>query len=74
LDFGRTSERIDDAGELGQEAVASRFDDAAAMFCNFRVSHLGAEDLKPRKRPFLVGSFARVVSIRAELGSMWRHT
>jgi hypothetical protein len=56
LHFSRAAQGVDDAGELDQEAVASRFDDAAVMFCNFRVDHLGADGLQPAERPFLVGS------------------
>ena len=55
LHLGRASERVDDAGELDQEAVAGRLDDAAAMAGDLRIDHLGAERLEPAERAFLVG-------------------
>src|SRR5262245_58631723 len=56
LDLGGTAQSVDDAGELDQQPITGGFDDAAVMFCNFRVDHLGAERLQPAERPFLVGS------------------
>ena len=54
LDFGRASQRIDDAGELDQQAVAGGLDDAAAVFGDFRIDQLGAQRLEPCERPFFV--------------------
>jgi len=56
LDLGRTAQGVDNAGELDQQPIAGRLDDAAVMFCNFGVDHLGAERLQPAERPFLIGS------------------
>src|SRR5216683_591545 len=55
LQLGRASERVDDAGELDQEAVAGGLDDAAVMAGDFWVDQLGAERLEPAERPFLIG-------------------
>jgi hypothetical protein len=43
LQLDRTAHRVDDAGELGKEAVAGRLDDATAMLGDF--SPLRAEFL-----------------------------
>jgi hypothetical protein len=55
LYLGRATQRIDDAGELDQEPVTGRLDDAAPMARDLRVYHLGAQRLKPAERAFLVG-------------------
>jgi len=41
LHFGRTSDRIDDAGELDPESIAGGLDEAALMARGLRVDHLG---------------------------------
>jgi|SRR6516165_1440341 hypothetical protein len=46
LHFGRAAQRVNDAGELEQEAVAGGLDDAAVMEGNFRIDYLGAQ--RPR--------------------------
>ena len=56
LDLDRTPQGVDDAGELHQQPVASRFDDAAAMFGNLGIDHFDPQRLEPTERPFLVGS------------------
>jgi len=43
--------RIDDAGEFEQQAVAHRFDDAAAIFLYFGVGQLASERLQPCTAP-----------------------
>jgi hypothetical protein len=53
--FGRTSKRVDDAGELDQEAVAGRLDDAALVTGDLRVDDFGAQRLQPPEGAFLVG-------------------
>jgi len=55
LHFGRASERVDDAAELDQQAVAGRLDDAALMIGDLRVDDFGAPPLEPAEGPFLVG-------------------
>jgi hypothetical protein len=55
LHLGRTSDRVDDAGEFDQEAVAGGLDDAAAMLCDLSVDDFGPECLEPAEGPFLVG-------------------
>jgi len=45
---------LDDARKFGQEAVARRLEDAAAMRGDRRVDQLGAQQLQPRQRALLV--------------------
>jgi hypothetical protein len=45
---------IDNAGELDQKPIASRFDDAAVMLTDSRIGDLMAPGPQPRKRPFFV--------------------
>jgi hypothetical protein len=54
LNFGCATERVDDAGELDQQAIAGGLDDAAAMVRNFHVDDLGADPLQAAERPLLV--------------------
>ena len=56
LHFGRASERVDDAGELDQQAVAGGLDEAAVMLGDFRIDHFGAQRLEPAERSFLIGT------------------
>src|SRR5271165_21112 len=56
LHLCRAAERVDDAGELDQKAIAGRLDDPALMVGNSRIDHLGAERLGPAERAFLVRS------------------
>ncbi len=42
LHLGRATQRVDDAGELDQEAVAGGLDDATLMAGDLRVDDLGA--------------------------------
>src|SRR5437870_13513205 len=55
LHLGRTTQGVDDADELDQEAVAGGLDYAAVMTGDLRVDHLGAERLEPAEGPFLIG-------------------
>jgi hypothetical protein len=55
LHLGCAAERVDDAGELDQETVAGRLDDAAPMARNVRFDDLDAERLEPAERAFLIG-------------------
>jgi hypothetical protein len=54
LDGNGAFQRVDDAGELDQGAVADQLDDAAVVFANRRVDEFGAEGLECRQRPRLV--------------------
>src|SRR6516165_357727 len=45
LYLGRAAQRIDDAGELDQQPIAGRLDDASVMAGNFRIDDLGAQRL-----------------------------
>ena len=51
LHVDRAAHRVDDAGELDQQAVASGFDDAAAMLLDLRVGKLAPEDLQSLSVP-----------------------
>jgi hypothetical protein len=42
LQLDRTAHRVDDAGELGKQAVAGRFDDAAPMLGDFGIGEFTA--------------------------------
>ena len=55
LHLGRATQRVDDAGELDQEAVAGGLDDAAAMLGDLRIDDFGAQRLEPAEGAFLVG-------------------
>jgi hypothetical protein len=55
LDFGRASDRVDDAGEFDQKSVAGGLDEAALMAGDIRVDHLGTQRLEPAEGAFLVG-------------------
>jgi|SRR6266446_7882234 len=48
-------QRVDNAGELDQQAIAGRLDDTAMMGSNFRIDLFSAERLEPAEGPFLVG-------------------
>src|SRR5215831_18621566 len=54
LDLDRTPHRVDDAGELGKEAVASRFDDATAMLGDFGIAEFTANRTQRRERTLFV--------------------
>jgi hypothetical protein len=46
--------RVDDTGELDEEAVAGGFDDAAAMLGDLGIAELAPDRLERRECPFLV--------------------
>ena len=54
LHLDRAAHRVDDAGELDQQAVAGGLDDAAAMLGDLGVDQFAAERLQRRERAFLV--------------------
>src|SRR5262249_35067643 len=56
LDFARAAQRVDDAAELDQEAVAGGLDDAAVMRGDPRVEQRGADRLQAFERAFLVAA------------------
>jgi hypothetical protein len=56
LDFGCTSQGIDHAAELDQQAIASGLDDAPAVFADFWVNQFAPVRLKLRKSSVLVGA------------------
>jgi hypothetical protein len=47
LQLDGTAQRVDDAGQLDQEAVAGRFDDAAPVLGDLRLDQLAARRLEP---------------------------
>ena len=55
LHFGRTAQRVDDAGEFDQQPIAGGLDDAAPMLGDLRIDDFGVERLEPPERAFLVG-------------------
>src|SRR6516225_1966023 len=55
LHLSGRAERVDDAGELDQEAVAGGLDDAALMVGDLRIDDFGAQHPEPAQGPFLVG-------------------
>ena len=56
LDFGPTSQSVDDADELDEQAVAGGFYDAAAVDGDLRIDHFGTECLEAAERAFLASS------------------
>ncbi len=54
LPVGRAAQRVDDAGEFDEEAVAGGFDDAAAMFGDRRVDQRRAERFQAIEGALLV--------------------
>jgi hypothetical protein len=62
LHIDGVTHRIDDAGEFEQQAVAHRFDDAAALFLYFGVGQLASERLQPCKHSLLVGAHEPAVT------------
>jgi hypothetical protein len=48
LHFDGTTHRIDDTGELEEQAVARSLNDAAAMFLDFGISQLAPKRLQSR--------------------------
>ena len=55
LNFGRASERVDNADKLAEQSVAGALDDAAVVKGDLRIDQFGAERLEPAERTFLVG-------------------
>jgi|SRR6516162_1913879 hypothetical protein len=54
LHLDRTAHRVDDAGELGEEAVTGSLDDAAPMLGDFWIGEFPANRAQRRERAFLV--------------------
>src|SRR6516164_5555680 len=54
LHLDRTAHRVDDAGELGKEAVAGGFDDATPMLGDFGVAEFTANRTQCRERALFV--------------------
>src|SRR6516162_1759165 len=54
LQLDRTAHRVDNAGKLRKEAVASRFDDAAAMLGDFGIAEFTANRTQCRERALFV--------------------
>ncbi len=54
LHLDRTAHRVDDAGELGKEAVAGRFDDATPMLGDFGIAEFTANRTQRRERALFV--------------------
>ena len=59
LDLGSAADRIDDAREFDQHAVAGRPDDAAAVLLDLGIDQFAAMGLEPFERPFLVNPIGR---------------
>lgn len=62
LDFDGTAQRIHDAREFDQNAVARGFDDPTMMLRDFRVDELLTDRPQPSQRPLFVGSHETAVS------------
>jgi hypothetical protein len=54
LNFGRTTHRVDDAGEFRQHAVTGGLDDPTAMLADLRIDHLAQMRLEAFVRSFLI--------------------
>ena len=54
LHLDRAAHRIDDAGELDQQAVAGGLDDAAVVLGDLRIDELAAQRFEAFERAFLV--------------------
>src|SRR5215472_14084926 len=54
LDLDRAAHRVDDAGELDEEAVAGRFDDATPMLGDFGIGEFPADRTQRSERALLV--------------------
>ena len=55
----RAADRIDDAGEFHQQAVAGGLDDAAAVLADLRIEDLAAQRFEAFERAFLVRPISR---------------
>jgi hypothetical protein len=62
LDFDGAAYRIDDAGELDQQAVARGLDDAAAVLGDLGIDKLAPMRLQPGERLLLLGSHQPAVA------------
>ena len=56
MHFGRAAQRVDNAGELDQQAVAGGLDEAAFVRRDLGIDQLAAVRLEPCEGPFLVGA------------------
>src|SRR6516162_3438573 len=70
LHLDRTAHRIDDAGELGKEAVAGSLDDATAMLGDFGVAEFTANCTQGREGALFVPTHQP--RIARDIGSQYR--
>src|SRR6516165_10534419 len=56
LDLDGAPHRIDDAGELDEQPVAGRLDDAASVFLDLGIRQLSPDCLQRGERAFLIGT------------------
>ena len=66
MDFHAAAHRLDGAGELGEQAVAGRLDDPAAMRGDGRIDELTSVRIQVAKRAFLV--FAHQSAVAGNVG------
>src|SRR5271166_6530266 len=62
LDLDGAAHRIDDAGELGQQAVTRGLDDASVVLGNLGIDEFAAMCLQPGKGALLVGTHEPAVA------------
>jgi hypothetical protein len=62
LHRNRTRDRLDDARELDQDAIAGRLDDAALVLGDLRVDQFAAQSLEPCKGTGLILSYQPAVA------------
>jgi hypothetical protein len=76
LHCNRTGDGLDHTGELDQNAIAGRLDDAAAMLASFGVDQLAPISLHPRAGAFLVGAHKPAVprDVRGRMAASLRST
>jgi hypothetical protein len=70
LDFDRRADRVDDAREFREHAVAGRLDDAAAVLPDLRVDELAAMRLEAFEGAFLVRSLTPILG--KSYNNLWK--
>jgi hypothetical protein len=60
LHLGCAAQRVDDAGELHQQAVAGRFNDPAPVLSDLGVDQLAPKRLQPFEGPFSIAASVKL--------------